>query len=62
MIIDSYDTSEPILTLKDFYGERGHVLEKCLVLLSDKLFKYLQSQYEFQQVGLIGGSSYQVPI
>ena len=62
MIIDSFDTSEPILKLEHFYGEKGHILEKCLVLLSDEIFEYLESQYEFRQVGLIGGSSYKTPI
>ena len=62
MIIDSFDTSEPILKLEDFYGKKRHILDKCLVLLSDKLFEYLKSQYEFRQVGLIGGSSYKIPI
>ena len=62
MIIDSFDTSEPILKLEHFYGEKGHILEKCLLLLSDELFQNLQSRYELRQVGLIGGSSYQYPI
>ena len=62
MIIDSFDTSEPILKLEHFYGEKGHFLEKCLFLLSDALFDYLQSHYELKQVGLIGSSSYKTPI
>ncbi len=62
MIIDSFDTSEPILKLEHFYGPKGHVIDKCLVLLSDEIFRYLQSHYEFKQIGLIGGSSYQYPL
>ena len=62
MIIDSFDTSEPILKLEDFYGEKGHILEKCLVLLSDEIFDYIQSQYELKQVGSIRSSSYNIPI
>lgn len=62
MIIDSFDTSEPILKLEHFYGEKGHVLDKCLVILSREIFAYIQSHYDLKQVGLIGGSSYCVPI
>ena len=38
MIIDSFDTSEPILKLEHFYGERGNIVKKCLVLLSHEIF------------------------
>ena len=62
MIIDSFDTSEPILKLEHFYGEKGHLLDKCLVILSREIFAYIQSHYDLKQVGLIGGSSYSVPI
>ena len=40
MIIDSFDTSEPILKLEHFYGEKGHILDKCLILLSREIFEY----------------------
>ena len=62
MITDSFDTSEPILKLEYFYGEKGHILDKCLVLLSREIFEHVQSHYELKQVGLIGGSSYRIPI
>ena len=62
MIIDSFDTSEPILKLEHFYGQKGHFLDKCLVLLSDELFENLKSRYELKQIGLIGGSSYKIPV
>ena len=62
MIIDSFDTSEPILKLEHFYGKRGNIVKKCIVLLSDEIFRHIQSNYELEQIGLIGGSSYDVPI
>lgn len=35
MITDCYDIqSEPLLSLRDFYGEPGHKVEKCLILFS----------------------------
>lgn len=62
MIIDSFDTSEPLLKLEHFYGKRGNFIEKCIVLLSREIFEYVQSNYKLEQIGLIGGSSIQVPI
>ena len=62
MIIDSFDTSEPILKLEHFYGPKGHMIDKCLILLSDEIFDYVKSNYELKQIGLIGGSSYHFPI
>ena len=62
MIIDSFDTSEPILKLEYFYGKRGNIIEKCIVLLSREIFDYLQSNYKLEQIALIGGSSYRIPI
>ena len=62
MIIDSFDTSEPILKLEHFYGEKGHILDKCLILLSREIFEHVQSHFDLKQVGLIGGSSYRFPI
>ena len=35
MIIDSYDiTSEPIIKLENFYGEKQHLVKKCMVVFS----------------------------
>ena len=62
MIIDSFDTSEPILKLEHFYGEKGHILDKCLVILSREIFDRIQLHYDLKQVGLISGSSYRIPI
>ena len=62
MIIDSFDTSEPIVKLEYFYGKKGHILDKCLILLSHEIFDYLGSKYNLRQIGLIGGSSYRIPI
>lgn len=62
MIIDSSDTSEPILKLEHFYGKRGNIVEKCLVLLPREIFDHLKSNHELEQIGIIGGSSYKTPI
>ena len=62
VIIDSFDTSEPILKLEHFYGKRGNIVKKCIVLLSREIFSYIQTNYKLEQIGLIGGSSYKIPI
>ena len=62
MITDSFDTSEPILKLEQFYGPKGHIIEKCMVLLSDEIFNYLKTLYELEQIGLIKGSSFDIPV
>ena len=62
MIIDSFDQSEPIVKPKHFYGEQQHRVDKCLILLSSEIFKYLQENYALTEAGLIGGSSYSVPV
>lgn len=34
MIIDSYDiNSEPIVKLENFYGEKQHLVKKCMVII-----------------------------
>ena len=38
MIIDSYDiNSEPIVKLENFYGEKQHLVKKCMVIFSNVL-------------------------
>ena len=39
MIIDSYDiTSEPIIKLENFYGEKQHLVKKCMVVFSKVIY------------------------
>lgn len=38
MIIDSFDNeTEPVLSLKDFYGEKKNIAEKCLIIYSKSI-------------------------
>ena len=40
MIIDSYDiTSEPIVKLENFYGEKQHLVKKCMVIFSKVIYE-----------------------
>lgn len=55
MIIDSYDIeTEPILTLKDFYGEQKHILDICLIIFSKEIHTYLLNTFECEEIGSIG--------
>ena len=39
MIIDSYDVnSEPIVTLENFYGEKRHLVKKCILIFSKIIY------------------------
>lgn len=62
MITDSFDTSEPILKLEQFYGPAKHIIDKCIILFSDEIFNYLKSLYNLEEIGQIKGSSFDTPV
>ena len=42
MIIDCYDIeTEPIISLKDFYGEQKHIVDVCLIIFSQEIHTHL---------------------
>ncbi len=54
MIIDDFDdVTEPILSLQDFYGNQKHLVEKCLIILSEEIYKYLLETYKCTEIGLL---------
>lgn len=54
MINDFFDNeSEPIVSLEAFYGPKQHLIEKCLVIFSEEIYKYLLQQYECKQIAEI---------
>lgn len=54
MITDSYDIqTEPMLSLRDFYGEPGHLVEKCLILFSKSIHQYLLDTFDCQPIGTL---------
>lgn len=54
MIIDSFDKdTEPVISLKDFYGEKKNIAEKCLIIFSKSLLDYLLDNFECQEIGNI---------
>ncbi|MEJ8751504.1 nucleoside phosphorylase [Lagierella sp. ICN-221743] len=54
MIIDSYDKdTESVISLKDFFGERKYITEKCLIIFSKSILEYLLDNFECQEIGNI---------
>ena len=46
MIIDSYDiNSEPIVKLENFYGEKQHLVKKCMVIFSKVIYEYMLEKF-----------------
>lgn len=63
MIIDSYDKdSEPIISLKDFYGEKKYLTEKCLIIFSKRIFEYLLDNFDCQEIGQISSVNGTSPV
>ena len=54
MIIDSYDKdTETVISLKDFYGEKKNIAEKCLIIFSKSILEYLLNNFECEEIGNI---------
>lgn len=63
MIIDCYDIStEPVMSLRDFYGEPGHAVERCLVLFSLQLYEHLLATFPCEKIGEIRSCNGNRPI
>ena len=55
MITDSFDNkTQPILTLKDFYGERKHLVDICLITFSKNIYDYILSTFRCEKIAEIG--------
>lgn len=54
MIIDCYDIeTEPIISLKDFYGEPKHIVNICLIIFSKEIYTLLLNTYECEEIGIL---------
>ena len=54
MITDCYDIkTEPIVNLKDFYGEQKHIADLCLIIFSIDIHNHLLNTYECEKIGAI---------
>ncbi|MBG9979906.1 nucleoside phosphorylase [Facklamia sp. DSM 111018] len=63
MITDSFDIdTEPMFTLKDFYGEQNHFVEKCFIVISKEIHDYLLNEFSCEIIGYIGAANGKTPI
>lgn len=63
MFKDFYDIeSKPIITLEAFYGPKQNLVQKCLVILSKKIYEHMLERFACQQVGEIGACNGTIPI
>ncbi len=63
MIIDSFDNkTQPILTLKDFYGERKHLVDLCIITFSKNIFNYILSTFRCEKIAEIEAVNGNTPI
>lgn len=59
MITDCFDNkTEPVISLRDFYGEQKHLVETCLILFSQKIYQHLLEAFPCEKIGLIGASKF----
>ena len=63
MIIHDYDDkTEPVIDIGVFYGEKKHILDKCLILFSKEIHDWLLSRYDCAVIGCIGACNGNTPI
>ncbi len=63
MIRLCYDIeTKPIISLKDFYGEKKSLLEKCLIILSKKIHDRLLETFECNEIACLTACNGNTPI
>ena len=63
MIIHSYDDkTEPIIGLRDFYGERGSGYKTCVATFSKVIFEALLEMSDKKEIARVGSANGGVPI
>ena len=54
MITDWYDVeTEPIVSVKNFYGEPRHIVDVCLIIFSKEIYAHLLHTYECEEIGVL---------
>lgn len=63
MITDCYDDkTEPVVNLKDFYGEPRHIADICLIIFSVDIHNHLLESYECEKIGLLASCNGNITI
>ena len=56
------DKTEAIVDISNFYGDKKHILDKCLILFSKEIYEYVLKEYECEQIGRLGACNGDIPI
>ncbi len=63
MIIHDFDETTPsIIDLRAFYGEKKHLVDKCLILFSKEIHDHLLNSHDCEVIGHIGACNGVTPI
>lgn len=63
MITDCYDiATEPLLSLRDFYGEQKHIVDICLILFSKEIHAHLLETFACEKIGSLTDCNGDTPI
>ena len=63
MITDSFDNiTEPVFTLKDFYGEKKKMLDTCIIIFSIEIYETVLTTFLCSKITEINAPNGAVPI
>ncbi|MBE7090427.1 MAG: phosphorylase [Clostridiales bacterium] len=63
MIIDCYDVeTDPIIHLRDFYGEQKHIVDTCMILFSKEIYEHLLCTYKCEEIAQFNACNGKIPI
>ncbi len=63
MIIDSYDVnSEPLVKLEHFYGEKRHLVKKCILIFSKIIYEYMLETFPCRQIAEVSACNGNIPV
>lgn len=63
MITDCFDReTEPIISLKDFYGEPNHLIDTCLIIYSREIYAHLLETFACEVIGEMSLCNGKIPI
>jgi len=63
MLKDFYDDkTEAIVDISQFYGEQKHIVDKCLILFSRRIYEYILEEYECEQISRLGSCTGDIPV
>ena len=56
------DKTEPIIELKQFYGEQKHLVDKCLIIFSKVIHDHILEKFDCVEIGSLGACNGRIPI